>query len=112
MIQVTDKLLSGVILIPILEPSCPIIIKYTVHTNHCKPYFNSMVVAMSNLSGNRQYVEGLASAYFPAAILLGRVPAETLGTELTIQACWIAGLFALNRLAFHYGVRRYGAFGG
>ena len=51
-------------------------------------------------------------AYFPAAILLGQVPAESLVMELSIQAMWILGLFALNRLAFHYGVRRYGAFGG
>ena len=51
-------------------------------------------------------------AYFPAAILLGQIPAESLVMELSIQAIWIIGLFALNRLAFHYGVRRYGAFGG
>jgi len=51
-------------------------------------------------------------AYFPAAILLNRIPPETLMFELEIQASWIVGLYVLNRLAFHYGVRRYGAFGG
>ena len=51
-------------------------------------------------------------AYFPAAILLGRVPPDTLAAELSIQAVWIVVLFAANRIAFHYGVRRYGAFGG
>ncbi len=51
-------------------------------------------------------------AYFPAAILLGRIPADTLMLELIIQAVWVAVLFALNRIAFHRGVRRYGAFGG
>lgn len=51
-------------------------------------------------------------AYFPAAVLLGRVPAESLPLELGIQAGWIVILFGLNRIAFHYGVRRYGAFGG
>lgn len=51
-------------------------------------------------------------AYFPAAVLLGQVPKESLSTELCIQACWIVVLFAANRMAFHYGVRRYGAFGG
>nr|WP_229360813.1 ABC-2 family transporter protein [Fuerstiella marisgermanici] len=51
-------------------------------------------------------------AYFPAAILLGRVPADSLAAELSIQALWIVVLFAANRIAFHYGVRRYGAFGG
>ncbi len=51
-------------------------------------------------------------AYFPAAILLGRVPADSLAAELSVQALWIVVLFAANRIAFHYGVRRYGAFGG
>lgn len=51
-------------------------------------------------------------AYFPAAVLLGQVPESALLPELLIQACWIVALFAANRMAFHYGVRRYGAFGG
>ncbi len=51
-------------------------------------------------------------AYFPAAILLGRIPPDTLVTELMIQASWIVILLVANRMAFHYGVRRYGAFGG
>ncbi|MEZ6131391.1 MAG: ABC-2 family transporter protein [Planctomycetaceae bacterium] len=51
-------------------------------------------------------------AYFPAAVLLGRVPLESLPLELGVQAGWIVVLFVLNRVAFHYGVRRYGAFGG
>ena len=59
-----------------------------------------------------QYLPFRYLAYFPAAILLGRIPEDQLLLELCIQAGWIIGLFALNRLAFHYGVRRYGAFGG
>ncbi|MEZ6123867.1 MAG: ABC-2 family transporter protein [Planctomycetaceae bacterium] len=51
-------------------------------------------------------------AYFPAAVLLGHIPTEQLPVELGIQAGWVVILFLLNRLAFHYGVRRYGAFGG
>lgn len=51
-------------------------------------------------------------AYFPAAVLLGQVPESSLLTELGLQACWIVALFFANRMAFHYGVRRYGAFGG
>lgn len=51
-------------------------------------------------------------AYFPAAILLGRIPLDLLMQELAIQFVWIVVLLALNRAAFHYGVRRYGAFGG
>ena len=51
-------------------------------------------------------------AYFPAAVLLGRVPQDTLLLELGVQAAWVVALLLLNRIAFHYGVRRYGAFGG
>lgn len=51
-------------------------------------------------------------AYFPAAIVLGKVPAASLPLELLTQFCWIVVLLVLNRVAFHYGVRRYGAFGG
>ena len=51
-------------------------------------------------------------AYFPAAIMLGKVPLEALPRELTIQALWIMVLLIMNRAAFHFGVKRYGAFGG
>jgi len=51
-------------------------------------------------------------AYFPAAVLLGLIPESDLPGELGVQATWIVVLLIANRLAFHYGVRRYGAFGG
>ena len=51
-------------------------------------------------------------AYFPAAILLGKVPADSLWVELSIELCWIVVLFIAARVIFHHGVRRYGAFGG
>lgn len=51
-------------------------------------------------------------AYFPAAVMLGRIPEADLPAELTIQATWIVVLLIANCAAFHYGVRRYGAFGG
>lgn len=54
-------------------------------------------------------------AYVPAAILLRRADFDTpveAGTELAIEATWIVALFALNRIAFARGVRRYSAFGG
>lgn len=51
-------------------------------------------------------------AYFPAAVLLGRIPEADLPAELGIQAAWILVLLIANRAAFYYGVRRYGAFGG
>ena len=51
-------------------------------------------------------------AYFPAAVLLGKLPEADLPFELAVQAVWIVILLVGNRAAFHYGVRRYGAFGG
>lgn len=57
-------------------------------------------------------------AYFPATILLNDpsgAPKYThaeLINELTIEAIWIVVLVILNRIAFHRGTRRYGAFGG
>lgn len=51
-------------------------------------------------------------AYTPTAILLGKIPPAHVPFELLIQAGWIAGLFLLNRIAFHRGVLRYSAFGG
>lgn len=51
-------------------------------------------------------------AYFPAAVLLGKVPPEALPRELGIEFAWILVLFVANRVALARGVRRYGAFGG
>lgn len=51
-------------------------------------------------------------AYFPAAIVLGKVPVESLPIELATQFAWIIVLLIANRVAFNRGVRRYGAFGG
>ncbi|MCA9058176.1 MAG: ABC-2 family transporter protein, partial [Planctomycetaceae bacterium] len=51
-------------------------------------------------------------AYVPAAIMLGKIPADQLPRELAIQALWVVALLVLNRIAFARGVRRYGAFGG
>jgi ABC-2 type transport system permease protein len=51
-------------------------------------------------------------AYTPAAIMLGRIPADQLPRELFIQALWIAALLIMNRIAFNRGVRRYSSFGG
>ncbi|MBW3542637.1 MAG: ABC-2 family transporter protein [Planctomycetes bacterium] len=51
-------------------------------------------------------------AYFPAAIVLGKIPAHELPVHLLIEALWIVVLLLANRIAFARGVRRYGAFGG
>jgi ABC-2 type transport system permease protein len=51
-------------------------------------------------------------AYTPAAIMLGKIPAEQLPVELMIQATWIIALLVMNRIAFNQGVKRYSSFGG
>jgi ABC-2 type transport system permease protein len=51
-------------------------------------------------------------AYEPAAIWLGKYSHAQIIQLLLIQIGWVIGLFLMNRLAFHYGVRRYSAFGG
>lgn len=51
-------------------------------------------------------------AYFPAAVLLGKIPADDLWMELGIELAWIIALFVASRFVFRHGVRRYGAFGG
>jgi len=51
-------------------------------------------------------------AYFPAAIMLGKIPASQLPMELAIEAAWCILLLVANRIAFHRGVKQYGAFGG
>jgi ABC-2 type transport system permease protein len=59
-----------------------------------------------------QYLPFQYLAYFPAAILLGKVPIDELHTRLAIELLWVLALLAANRVAFARGVRRYGAFGG
>ena len=51
-------------------------------------------------------------AYFPAAVLLGRIPAEEVPLRLLVGAIWVVVLWQLNRWLFNRGVRRYTAFGG
>lgn len=59
-----------------------------------------------------QYLPFKYLAYFPAAILLGKIMPEDLIYQLSIEVCWILALLLANRIAFNRGVRRYGAFGG
>lgn len=66
----------------------------------------------SPLSDWVQYLPFKYLAYFPAAIMLGKIPDSQLVSELLTELCWIAALLLANRVAFARGVRRYGAFGG
>ena len=51
-------------------------------------------------------------AYFPAAVLLGKIQGWELVRGLCIEACWVALFIELSRALFHYGTRRYSAYGG
>jgi ABC-2 type transport system permease protein len=51
-------------------------------------------------------------AYFPAAVFLQKVTGWDLVLGLAAEAFWIAFFYATARTMFHYGVRRYSAFGG
>jgi len=51
-------------------------------------------------------------AYTPATIFQGRYSPSELRMELWMEFAWVVGLFFLCRLTFHFGVKRYGAYGG
>jgi viologen exporter family transport system permease protein len=51
-------------------------------------------------------------AYFPAAVLLGKIQGTALVWGLSMEAVWVVFFILLSRLLFHYGTRRYSAFGG
>lgn len=64
------------------------------------------------VSGIMRWLPFQYLAYFPAAVMLGKYSHAELARELAIQIAWIVILFALCRLAYARGVRRYSAFGG
>lgn len=51
-------------------------------------------------------------AYFPAAVFLGKVPAEDLPRELMIEAAWLLFFIVLCRFLYARGLKRYSGFGG
>jgi ABC-2 type transport system permease protein len=51
-------------------------------------------------------------AYFPAAVFLGKVTGAELIRRLCTQFCWVVFFIVTARAAFHFGTRRYSAFGG
>jgi ABC-2 type transport system permease protein len=51
-------------------------------------------------------------AYFPAAVFLGKVQGVELALGLVVQLGWVVLFMFTSRLAFHFGVRRYSAYGG
>jgi ABC-2 type transport system permease protein len=51
-------------------------------------------------------------AYFPAAVFLGKVPAENLWLEIAIELVWVVVLVFIARILYARGLRRYSGFGG
>lgn len=51
-------------------------------------------------------------AYFPAAVFLGKIEGTALAWGLVIEVAWVVFFAILSRVLFHYGTRRYSAFGG
>lgn len=51
-------------------------------------------------------------AYFPAAVLLGKVHGEKLVEGLVIEVAWCVTFFILSRVLYRLGLHRYSAFGG
>jgi ABC-2 type transport system permease protein len=51
-------------------------------------------------------------AYFPAAVFLQKVTGWDLAWGLAAEAFWIVFFYLTARTMFHYGVRRYSAYGG
>jgi ABC-2 type transport system permease protein len=51
-------------------------------------------------------------AYFPSAVLLGKIQGWHLALGLLVEAGWVVFFIVLSRVVFHYGTRRYSAYGG
>ncbi len=51
-------------------------------------------------------------AYFPAAVFLQKVTGWDLAWGLAGEAFWVVFFYVAARTMFHYGVRRYSAYGG
>lgn len=51
-------------------------------------------------------------AYFPAAVFLQKITGWELFWGMAVQVAWVLFFIIASRLAFHYGVKQYSAYGG
>lgn len=51
-------------------------------------------------------------AYFPAAVYLGKVPADRLWIDVGVEALWVVFFIVLSRVLLAKGYKRYSGFGG
>jgi len=52
------------------------------------------------------------TAYFPAAVWLGKIRGAELARGLLVEAAWVVAMVVACRLAWRRGTRRYSAYGG
>ncbi len=52
------------------------------------------------------------TAYFPAAVWLGKVQGAELARMLAVEAAWVVAMIVACRIAWARGTRRYSGFGG
>ena len=52
------------------------------------------------------------TAYFPAAVWLGKIRGDDLARSLAIEAAWVGIMAVACRVAWRRGTRRYAAYGG
>src|SRR5262249_47825992 len=51
-------------------------------------------------------------AYFPAAVVLGKIKGDELMNGLVVELAWVVAFVVMSRCLFRVGLRRYSAFGG
>lgn len=51
-------------------------------------------------------------AYFPAAIFLGKIPADEVWQQVAVEGLWLLFFVALSRVLYALGLRRYSGYGG
>jgi ABC-2 type transport system permease protein len=51
-------------------------------------------------------------AYFPAAVLLGKIQGFDLAIGLIMETQWLVVFMLLSRVLYERGTRRYSAYGG
>ncbi|MCX8156213.1 MAG: ABC-2 family transporter protein [Verrucomicrobiae bacterium] len=66
----------------------------------------------AGLAGALMYTPFPYMLYFPISVYLGRTQQEALWGGLAMQALWVIAAYALARLVWARGIRRYGAVGG
>ncbi len=64
------------------------------------------------LAGTMKLLPFQYLAYFPAMVLLGKVPPPDLARGLLVQLSWVILFALMARVLYRRGLRRYSAFGG